>query len=718
MVGGERLKTLWYIIICGKKSKREMNMGKLMRKMIEKIKTMNAFRRKRTGKKTKYGAFKNALLVSTILTGGAGMLAGCGDDKNEGGLYSQDDNSTDAGIVDNGGKNDDEEHNRPSIIESANIILKKGEKLEHMPPIIEFIDIDNEEHNRPPIIESINITAKEGEKLYGRVRASDPDGDILTYDVIDWGLDINGLHIDPSTGEIHSDNLLCYDIDNGPNTSYKLVVSVDDNHGHIVEAEEEYKIMHAENRPPIIEFIDIIAKEGEKLYGRVRASDPDGDILTYDVIDWGLDINGLHIDPSTGEIHSDNLLCYDIDNGPNTSYKLVVSVDDNHGHIVEAEEEYKIMHAENPFLIQDFESSQDIDYLILTDSTFSKSSFLVSLAEHRNDDYNVGVVNVSSIYQQFPKKDDMEPESIKDFIDYIYKNWQASNSKTGKLENILIVGGEEHVPAKIFFNIWGEPGLTDNYYADIEGDNVPEIAIGRFPIDNSLKLKAIVNKIINYENLGYPHENNTHLFVAPADGDILMNGGLGFAGYFDSIIEPLLPADIPVIKRYEQEDNNDLEQSKALTNAIIEDINNGVFVVSYEGHSSVHTWGNTNFGEANFTASHVSWLNNLDKPALFLSFTCLSASFNQDNGLYRGIGETLLYHDNGGAIAYVGAVLTTGAFEDIAKRMHELLYNPNFYRLGDLFVESKKQTCIDNPEVGYGHNEDMALLGDPGLKIK
>ncbi|MCK4319036.1 hypothetical protein KAW38_00505 [Candidatus Micrarchaeota archaeon] len=593
-------------------------MGKLMRKMIEKIKTMNAFRRKRTGKKTKYGAFKNALLVSTILTGGAGMLAGCGDDKNEGGLYSQDDNSTDAGIVDNGGKNDDEEHNRPSIIESANIILKKGEKLEHMPPIIEFIDIDNEEHNRPPIIESINITAKEGEKLYGRVRASDPDGDILTYDVIDWGLDINGLHIDPSTGEIHSDNLLCYDIDNGPNTSYKLVVSVDDNHGHIVEAEEEYKIMHAEN----------------------------------------------------------------------------------------------------PFLIQDFESSQDIDYLILTDSTFSKSSFLVSLAEHRNDDYNVGVVNVSSIYQQFPKKDDMEPESIKDFIDYIYKNWQASNSKTGKLENILIVGGEEHVPAKIFFNIWGEPGLTDNYYADIEGDNVPEIAIGRFPIDNSLKLKAIVNKIINYENLGYPHENNTHLFVAPADGDILMNGGLGFAGYFDSIIEPLLPADIPVIKRYEQEDNNDLEQSKALTNAIIEDINNGVFVVSYEGHSSVHTWGNTNFGEANFTASHVSWLNNLDKPALFLSFTCLSASFNQDNGLYRGIGETLLYHDNGGAIAYVGAVLTTGAFEDIAKRMHELLYNPNFYRLGDLFVESKKQTCIDNPEVGYGHNEDMALLGDPGLKIK
>ena len=41
---------------------------------------------------------------------------------------------------------------------------------------------------------------------------------------------------------------------------------------------------------------------------------------------------------------------------------------------------------------------------------------------------------------------------------------------------------------------------TDNYYADLNDDNIPELAVGRFPVDTPDELAAVINKIIRYES--------------------------------------------------------------------------------------------------------------------------------------------------------------------------------------------------------------------------
>ena len=87
----------------------------------------------------------------------------------------------------------------------------------------------------------------------------------------------------------------------------------------------------------------------------------------------------------------------------------------------------------------------------------------------------------------------------------------------GKLKHVLIVGDAEPaarvdakvaarcVPAhlhKAVVNVkWGsEPQIaSDNWYADLDGDHVPDVAIGRIPADSPAEVTQVVGKILAYE---------------------------------------------------------------------------------------------------------------------------------------------------------------------------------------------------------------------------
>ena len=45
---------------------------------------------------------------------------------------------------------------------------------------------------------------------------------------------------------------------------------------------------------------------------------------------------------------------------------------------------------------------------------------------------------------------------------------------------------------------------TDNYYADLSDDNMPELAVGRLPVDSPEELDVIIAKIIRYESESLP----------------------------------------------------------------------------------------------------------------------------------------------------------------------------------------------------------------------
>ena len=73
------------------------------------------------------------------------------------------------------------------------------------------------------------------------------------------------------------------------------------------------------------------------------------------------------------------------------------------------------------------------------------------------------------------------------------------------IESIILVGDAPLVPThfeKAVVNVnWGsEPEIaSDNWFADLDDDAIPDVSIGRLCVDNSIELEGVVRKIIAYE---------------------------------------------------------------------------------------------------------------------------------------------------------------------------------------------------------------------------
>ncbi|HWB09351.1 MAG TPA: C25 family cysteine peptidase [Pirellulales bacterium] len=90
-------------------------------------------------------------------------------------------------------------------------------------------------------------------------------------------------------------------------------------------------------------------------------------------------------------------------------------------------------------------------------------------------------------------------------------------AKGGKLRFIVLVGDADlgspresssrlcsvpthYVPAKVNLRWGSEPEIaTDNWYADLDDDQLPDVAIGRLSADTPEQLSSIVRKVISYE---------------------------------------------------------------------------------------------------------------------------------------------------------------------------------------------------------------------------
>lgn len=118
-------------------------------------------------------------------------------------------------------------------------------------------------------------------------------------------------------------------------------------------------------------------------------------------------------------------------------------------------------------------------------------------------------------------------------------------AKAGKLQAIVLVGdvaAAKDIPdqasirlpthlAKAKINIhWGSEShiATDNWYADLDDDQIPDVAIGRLTADNVDDVKTMVEKVISYERAGVAPWCRRLNFVA---------GVGGFGALADSILE-------------------------------------------------------------------------------------------------------------------------------------------------------------------------------------
>ena len=260
--------------------------------------------------------------------------------------------------------------------------------------------------------------------------------------------------------------------------------------------------------------------------------------------------------------------------------------------------------------------SDEYDLLIVAPDKFS--TYLQPLVNHKIEKgLDTKLVTVSEINNEFyfPLQGRDCPEELKYFIKDAVENWGV--------DYVILVGGrfggidEEKwwLPVRYSHLDDGAEGryITDLYFADLydgEGnfsswdtnendifgewvgtnkdilDMYPDVFVGRLPCINTLEVKVMVDKIIEYENTAYGSDwFKRFVGVAgdtyPAVGDPYMEGELATEASFNLLDESFEAS-------YIWTSTGTFSDAKD----VVDEISKGCGFVHFSGHGSSFAWGN------------------------------------------------------------------------------------------------------------------------------
>ncbi len=344
------------------------------------------------------------------------------------------------------------------------------------------------------------------------------------------------------------------------------------------------------------------------------------------------------------------------------------------------------------------------DYLIITNEAFLSTA--QSLAKYRKSrKLKSMTVLVEDIMDEF-NYGISSPEAIKAFLSYAYHSWKKSPRYVvligkGSYDYKDYLGFDDNIvpPAMV-----GTPqGLfpSDNYFADMNGDHIPDMSIGRLPVVTSGELKGFINKIIAYEkakngvwksrvimSADYPENGETF----PADSDA---------------VAALIPQGYNVGKIYLS--NLSLQEARRL---LLEGINNGTILLNYIGHAGVDRLSRDGL----LVSGDVAMMTNMEKLPVVTTMTCVTGNFSIPG--IDCLGEALVLKGNGGAAAFLAP---TGMSINSSARVFDEEFVKSYLQPGKLILgDVVLKTFLNySGKDGYNYMLDIYnIMGDPAMRLK
>ncbi len=236
------------------------------------------------------------------------------------------------------------------------------------------------------------------------------------------------------------------------------------------------------------------------------------------------------------------------------------------------------------------------------------------------------------------------------------------------------------------------------------------IGVGRIPVIDETDARSVTSKIVNY--LKNPPLNiaaNKALLLAD-DGDY--NGHQTQVEEVCDTIQYFAPH-VTINKVYNALYPWTSDDAAQARDAIVQALSNGVNYFGFTGH-----------GVANSFAREILWHNDYVEstdysvPPITMLATCDVLSFDR---LDNGIGETLLYKENGGAIAVVGSCRTV--YKDYNQFLN-LSFAAEVYSasetdcIGDAYRRAHNSAATAHPDQDLGINTlCYNLAGDPAIPL-
>lgn len=376
------------------------------------------------------------------------------------------------------------------------------------------------------------------------------------------------------------------------------------------------------------------------------------------------------------------------------------------------------------------------DYIIITHEDFMDSAELLS-AHRASKGLNTKIVDINDVYEEF-SYGIFTPMAIKDFLDYAYNTWtppaplyvlllgDANFDYRDNWEYQKAIGDKNFIPVKMIQS--SIPGVgeipSDNWYVTLKNkegkhDILPDMFIGRLPAKTGYEASNMVNKIITQETSPAMDWEQRVMFIT-GNSNAVYDTDLSnptFVKLADDLTT-FLPPNINPIKLYA---DNYKEGDPELKIDVINNINEGVSLVTFIGHGDVSDWYALKM--TFFTSSNVSDLSNPGRYPFVLALNCLNGLFpGPAEGIAGGskmpLGEALLKEVERGAYG-VWTVSAFGFASDYVPISKE--FYTNIFRRKNLILGSATTKAKISAVTVFGkaaENLDvLILLGDPASSM-
>ena len=345
------------------------------------------------------------------------------------------------------------------------------------------------------------------------------------------------------------------------------------------------------------------------------------------------------------------------------------------------------------------------DLVIVTAREFH--SALTDLAALRESEgYRTQIVDVEDAYDEF-SFGIRDPQAIKDLLSRATKLWQHPARYVllvgdGTLDPRGYISQDQptFMPVKL---VPTGPLKTpsDDWFVDFDNSGLPDVPIGRLPVDSAADTQAVVSKLRAYAEAD-PADSWLHKSVFVADEyDPKMQ-----KFHFDQGAVELARTLSPEFTS-SQIDLDQVGRDQGRT-ALLDAINAGTGLLSYVGHSSISFWAGQNF----FTSDDAKALTNGTRLPVLVDFTCFTGFFANFPG--QSLGESLLDAPNGGVVAAIvpSSITDPAGQVELGQALLPALTAEPRPTIGDALLAAKPLSQ------DYGVRKGWLLLGDPTLKLK